>query len=177
MKTRAVLLACLVIVLLACSPQFPTSGPSMTDTQVGEEPTGTSHPVALPTDSSTSSPTVASASTAAPPEATKTTYSHAASPTPVSPTTSTPSAQPELPATAAPAISPSPQADAVPTVLLVLATAEVSGQLPTYSRDDWRHWIDEDDDCQDTRHEVLLAESLTVVSYRSDRQCRVDSGE
>ena len=55
--------------------------------------------------------------------------------------------------------------------------AEVSAQLSDYSRDDSRHWTDEDGDCQDTRNEVLLAESLADVAYRSDRRCRVASGQ
>ena len=63
------------------------------------------------------------------------------------------------------------------TVLLGLAVAETSGELPVYNRDDWRHWTDEDGDCQDTRNEVLLAESMTTVAYRSDRRCRVTSGQ
>ena len=64
----------------------------------------------------------------------------------------------------------------VATVLLVLAMAEVPDELPVYSRDDWRHWIDEDGDCQNARNEVLLTESLAEVTYRSDRRCRVATG-
>ena len=76
-----------------------------------------------------------------------------------------------------PTVSPAPGADAVPTILLVLTMAEVPAELPVYSRDDWRHWIGEDGDCQDPRNEVLLASSLADVAYRSDRRCRVASGQ
>ena len=61
-------------------------------------------------------------------------------------------------------------------IYLPLTIAEVSDNLPPYERSDWRHWTDEDGDCQDARQEVLVAESLDPATFRSDRQCRVIAG-
>ena len=43
-----------------------------------------------------------------------------------------------------------------------------------YDRDNWSHWLDEDGDCLNTRHEVLLAQSIGTVVYSSNgcRRCR-----
>ena len=54
--------------------------------------------------------------------------------------------------------------------------AEVPADLPAYDRADWGDWIDADDNCRNTRHEVLAEESVEPVSYRTDRQCRVATG-
>ena len=62
------------------------------------------------------------------------------------------------------------------TVLRVIM-GSIPENLPDYDRDDWKHWTDADGDCQDARNEVLVAESRTAVSYRTDRRCRVAGGE
>ena len=41
-----------------------------------------------------------------------------------------------------------------------------SKTCPKYDRDDYKHWIDEDGDCQDTRVEVLIAENQGTISFQ-----------
>ena len=61
-------------------------------------------------------------------------------------------------------------------VTLTITVAPVPDDIPAYDRSDWRHWIDEDRDCQDARQEVLIAESLDQVTFETDRKCRVEIG-
>ena len=93
-----------------------------------------------------------------------------------------------LPSTATPApraASISPTATSVPPNLTQLSSGlafsleinEIVADLPKYVREDWKHWIDEDKDCQNTRHEVLIEESLKAVTFKSDKQCQVATGE
>ena len=64
-----------------------------------------------------------------------------------------------------------------PTATLVITIALIPDDIPEYDRSDWRHWIDEDGDCQDARQEVLIAESLEPVTFETDRKCRVETGQ
>lgn len=44
-----------------------------------------------------------------------------------------------------------------------------------YSRKKFKHWLDEDGDCINTRHEILIKMSLSPVSFKTD--CLVDTGD
>jgi hypothetical protein len=65
------------------------------------------------------------------------------------------------------------------TILLTLLTTTVladSVSCPSYDRKSYRHWIDEDRDCQNARHEVLIEESLSTVTFKTGKGCKVLSG-
>ncbi len=59
---------------------------------------------------------------------------------------------------------------------LRLAVAPAAADIPDYDRGEWRHWNDVDRDCQNARQEVLIEESTTPVTFKSDERCRVATG-
>ena len=65
------------------------------------------------------------------------------------------------------------------TILFLLLTTTVladSAICPKYERKSYHHWIDEDRDCQNARHEVLIEESLSSVTFKTGKVCKVLSG-
>ncbi len=102
------------------------------------------------------------------------------------PPTSTPpiTAPMQVPATTAPtstamATSTSTTEPALETGLeFSIGVAPVADGFPAYNRDEWHpRWRDNDRDCQDTRQEVLIAESTVPVTYTTAEECRVAAGE
>ena len=88
----------------------------------------------------------------------------------------TPPVPPAPPTPTPTALTGPPPTTSTPTTTLVITVAPIPAGIPEYARSDWRHWIDEDGDCQDARQEVLIEESLTPVTFETDRECRVASG-
>jgi hypothetical protein len=74
---------------------------------------------------------------------------------------------------AASALTPRP----VAAESVQLLVREIPADLPGYARGDWRHWIDADRDCQNTRHEVLVEESLIAPTFKAADECQVSSGQ
>ncbi len=81
-------------------------------------------------------------------------------------------------------VQPTPTSDTPPTKApggtngeLQLTVAPVPVDIPDYNRRDWRHWTDEDRDCQNARQEALIAESKTRVTFESEDRCRVATGQ
>ena len=97
------------------------------------------------------------------------TYAALPAPTPLPPAPAEPRAPQQAPASAR-------NGDAYEASLEALVVAPHSNN-PPYDRGDWHpRWRDADGDCQDTRAEVLIAESSAAVTFRQARRCAVDQG-
>ena len=55
--------------------------------------------------------------------------------------------------------------------------ADPSTYSKIYNRKDWPHWIDADNDCQNTRHELLINTSDAPVQFKNNKRCTVRYGE
>ncbi len=137
-----------------------------------ETTTTTTVPLTTTTTSSTTTTTVANSPTTTTSSTTTTTVAN-------SPTTTTSSTT-----TTTVANSPTTTTSSTTTTTVVLSLdypqliiSEVSTSIPEYNRDDWNHWIDENGDCQNTRHEVLIEESFESVTYTNDTNCSVSTGK
>jgi hypothetical protein len=60
-----------------------------------------------------------------------------------------------------------------------IAEAQAQGNafVTLYDRSDWPHWSDDDRDCQNTRHEILISTSKIPVTFKTDDGCNVATGE
>ena len=85
-----------------------------------------------------------------------------------------PSPTPTFVGTSTPVSSPTPFVDTTSLPSLVIAPIPLS--LLSYDRDDWRHWIDADGDCQNARHEVLIEEFVAPVTFANSQECTVATG-
>ena len=63
-----------------------------------------------------------------------------------------------------------------PATTIAITIAPIPSDIVEYNRSQWKHWIDEDGDCQDARQEALISESLVEVTFESERKCRVAMG-
>lgn len=64
-------------------------------------------------------------------------------------------------------------------LLSALEDLDADSEKPStkYSREEFGHgWSDDDGDCQNARHEVLIAQSQTPVTFKSLKNCKVLEG-
>ena len=46
-----------------------------------------------------------------------------------------------------------------------------------YERNDYGRWLDEDKDCQNTRHEIFISSSKITPTFKTDKNCLVTGGQ
>ena len=147
----------ILMVLVACSGQTPI--PAATPTSVA----ATAEPSSITPSPTNTIPTP-------PPQSTPASTAATATPTPASSTQAATSIPTQEPTSDAPPLA------ARPAATLAITIAPIPADIAEYIRSQWKHWIDEDGDCQDARQEVLISESLVEVTFESERKCRVETG-
>ncbi len=93
--------------------------------------------------------------------------------------TPAPTPAPTLAPTATPMPTPTPAPSietSTPATTFAITVAPIGADIPEYERSQYKHWVDEDGDCQDARQEVLVLESLVEVTFESEKECRVATG-
>jgi Protein of unknown function (DUF1524) len=60
--------------------------------------------------------------------------------------------------------------------LAVAVVVSAEGGSTTYNRDYFKHWIDANSDCQNTRTQVLIAESKVTPTFTSSSRCSLARG-
>lgn len=60
-------------------------------------------------------------------------------------------------------------------LLSIAISLIIAPAFADYDRSNWKHWIDADKDCQNTRHEILIRDSLVPVQL-SENGCTVITG-
>lgn len=58
-------------------------------------------------------------------------------------------------------------------ILIIVAVYFSAARANGYNRSNWKHWIDIDSDCQRTRTEVLIRDSLIPPIFKTAKQCKV----
>lgn len=94
--------------------------------------------------------------------------------------TETPAPTPAPTPTPTPTLTPPPTPSietSTPATTLDITVSPIRADIPEYSRSQYKHWVDDDGDCQDARQEVLILESLVEVTFESERECRVATGQ
>ena len=153
------LIACVIAVLaFACTTAVsPQREPVATATKAPPaQSSATTQPEASPTESATNGSTPPTAKATHRPSSTTAPTASSRVPTP------TPDPRSRLPKTPIP---------------LFIRVAPIPSTVPEYSRQDWKHWTDDDRDCQNARNEVLIEESIATVTFRTDDNCRVSTGQ
>ena len=131
----------------------------------------TATPTVTPIPTSTPTPTATPTSTNTPTPMPTSTFTPMPTATPLPTPTSTPLPTPT--STPTPTATPTP----IPNSLLEEISISINqGDIPNYERSDWKHWTDSDNDCQNTRHEVLIEESSKEVEFKDDKHCQVLKG-